>query len=154
MASEVNGDHIEALVLQTASLEMMLRLLITTFVGKRKKTHKKYWDGDAKFSQLISFYELLGGKPSIVAELVTYNARRNKIIHNTLHYESIEALMKEAQATYKDGVALSKKILRLLGFKIPPKFNKPLPYVRPLISTKELNKFSKELIRLFDSLKK
>ncbi len=62
IASEIQEDYIEGLVIQAALIEALLRIVITNKVGSRRRTHKKYWDGDAKFSQLIIYYELRKGK--------------------------------------------------------------------------------------------
>lgn len=86
IASEVHEDHIEALVLQVPVVEAFLRTAITKKIGHEKKSHKKYWDGDAKFSDLIKYYELLGGEEKLIDELIRYNTVRNKIIHSILQY--------------------------------------------------------------------
>jgi hypothetical protein len=125
MASEINEDHIEALVLQVPVLEAFLRTAITGKIGHEKKSHKKYWDGDAKFSDLIKYYELLGGEEKLIDELIRYNSVRNKIIHSTLQYPSIKALIGDAKLNYEFGTKLIKKFIKILGYKIPADFDKP-----------------------------
>ncbi len=93
IASEVQDDHIEGLVIQAALIEGLLRTAITIKVGSRKRTHKKYWDGDAKFSQLITYYELLDGKRDLIKLLTAYNSSRNKIVHHSLQFPSINSLI-------------------------------------------------------------
>lgn len=125
IASEVHEDHIEALVLQVPVVEAFLRTAITEKVGHEKKSHKKYWDGDAKFSDLIKYYELLGGEEKLIDELIKYNTIRNKIIHSTLQYSSIKTLIRNAKANYELGIKLIKKFFKILGIKIPADFDKP-----------------------------
>lgn len=124
IASEVHEDHIEALVLQVPIVEALLRTAITRKVGHESKSHKKYWDGEARFSELIKYYELLGGEEKTIDELIRYNTIRNKIIHSTLQYSSIKTLIKDAKSNYALGIKLINKILKILGFKIPDDFNK------------------------------
>lgn len=130
IASEVNEDHIGALVLQASLVEALLRVVITNQVGARRRTHKKYWDGDAKFSQLITYHELLGGKSALIKDLTKYNTTRNKIVHEALHYSSIKALIEEAEFCYQLGLILSTRLLRTAGFRVPRGFDKPLPFKR------------------------
>ena len=125
IASEVHEDYIEALVLQVPVVEAFLRTTITEKIGHEKKSHKKYWDGDSKFSELIKYYELLGGKEELIAELIKYNTMRNKIIHSTLQYSSIKTLISDAKSNYELGFKLIKKFLKILGYKIPVDFDKP-----------------------------
>lgn len=125
IASEVHEDHVEAMVLQVPVVEAFLRTAITEKVGHEKKTHKKYWDGDAKFSDLIKYYELLGGEEKLIDELIRYNTVRNKIIHSTLQYSSIKTLIKDAKSNYESGIKLIKKFFKILRIKIPADFDKP-----------------------------
>ncbi|MEY4602222.1 MAG: hypothetical protein RL292_163 [Candidatus Parcubacteria bacterium] len=125
IASEVHEDHIEALVLQVPVVEALLRTAITEKIGHEKKSHKKYWDGDSKFSDLIKYYELLEGNEKLIDELVRYNTIRNKIIHSTLQYSSIKTLITDAKSNYELGIRLIKKFLKILGYKIPVNFDKP-----------------------------
>lgn len=125
IASEVHEDYIEALVLQVPVLEAFLRTAITEKIGHKKKSHKKYWDGDSKFSELIKYYELLGGEEKLIDDLIRYNSIRNKIIHSTLQYSSIKTLIKDAKSNYELGIKLIKKFLKILGCKIPVDFDKP-----------------------------
>jgi hypothetical protein len=133
IASEVQEDHIEGLIIQAALLEALLRIAITIKVGPRRRTHKKYWDGNAKFSQLIAYYELLDGKRELIKSLDKYNIYRNKIVHSALQYPSIKALIEEARKTYNLGKEIEKKLLRVAGFKIPKNFDKPLGLRREII---------------------
>lgn len=125
IASEVHEDYIEALVLQVPVLEAFLRTAITKKIGHEKNSYKKYWDGDSKFSELIKYYELLGGEEKLIDDLIRYNNIRNKIIHSTLQYSSIKTLIKDARSNYELGTKLIKKFLKILGFKIPADFDKP-----------------------------
>lgn len=133
IASEVQEDHIEGLVIQAALIEALLRTAITNKVGSRRRTHKKYWDGDAKFSQLITYYELLDGKRDLIKLLAAYNSSRNKIVHHALQFPSMKSLIEEAKKTYALGKQIDKKLLRIIGFKIPKDFDKPLGIKRKLI---------------------
>lgn len=125
IASEVHEDYIEALVLQVPVLEAFLRTAITEKIGHERKSHKKYWGGDSKFSELIKYYELLGGEEKLIDDLIRYNNIRNKIIHSTLQYSSIKTLIKDAKLNYELGIKLIKKFLKILGYKIPADFDKP-----------------------------
>lgn len=136
IAAEVNEDYIEAMVLQAAALEAMLRGLITLKVGKEKISHKKYWNGDAKFSELINYYELLDGENNIIKSLTKYNSIRNKIIHKPHNYTSINLLVKDAKNNYELGLKLAKKMLILLGYKIPEDFDEPLGFERKFVKKK------------------
>ena len=133
IASEVQEDYIEGLVIQAALVEALLRVAITSKTGSRRRTHKKYWDGDAKFSQLITYYELLEGERDTIKLLVRYNTSRNKVVHDALKYPSIKALIEEAKETYNLGKKIDKKLLKSLGFKIPKDFDQPLAMRRELI---------------------
>jgi hypothetical protein len=133
IASEVQEDHIEGLVIQAVLIEALLRTAITVKVGSRKRTHKKYWDGDAKFSQLITYYELLNGKSDLIKLLIIYNGSRNKIVHRALEFTSIKSLIEEAKKTYVLGKQIDKKLLRIVGFRIPKDFDKPLGLRRNLV---------------------
>ena len=125
IATERNEDHIEALVLQASLVEIFLRIAITNQVGAKKRSHKKYWDGDAKFSQLVMYHELLGGKKDLIKDLARYNTIRNKIIHETVQYSSIHALILDAKLNYELGLTLMKRLMKFSGFKIPRDFDKP-----------------------------
>jgi hypothetical protein len=133
VASEVQEDYIEGLIIQAALIEALLRTAITNKVGSRRRTHKKYWDGDARFSRLIAYYELLGGKRDLVKSLVAYNSARNKIVHSALQYSSIKALIEEAKQTYGLGKEIDKKLLRVIGFKIPKDYDLPMGLRRELV---------------------
>lgn len=133
IASEVQEDYIEGLIIQAALIEALLRIAITNEVGSRRRSHKKYWDGDARFSQLIAYYELLDGKRDLVKLLTKYNSARNKIVHSPLQYSSIKALIEEAKETYNLGKEIDKKLLRTAGFKIPKDYDKPMGLRRELI---------------------
>lgn len=129
IASEVHEDYIEGLILQAALMESLLRIAITVKVG-RKRTHKKFWDGDAKFSQLIIYYDLLGGDRRIIRKLEQYNLIRNKLVHHPLRYASMSNLVEDAKLAYELGRGLSKKLLRAAGFKIPRNIDAPLKFKR------------------------
>ena len=133
IASEVQEDYIEGLVIQAALIEALLRMAITDKVGSRRHTHKKYWDGDANFSQLINYYELLDGKRDLIKLLSAYNASRNKVVHDALKYPSLTALIEDAKKTYNLGKEIDKKLLRTVGVKIPKDFDKPLGMRREIM---------------------
>lgn len=133
IASEVHEDYIEGLVIQAALLEALLRTAITTKVGSRKQTHKKYWGGDAKFQQLIIYYELLGGKRDLIKMLTIYNTSRNKIVHQPLQFSSIKSLIEEAKKTYLLGKKIDKKLLRVAGVKIPKEYDQSLGMRKQII---------------------
>ena len=105
------GQFLEVAILEAAFVEFMLRVNIFKKVSKKKElvidnSARKYWDGQASFSQLVDYYELLGGLKSTVRELRQYNALRNSIVHHLLEYKSIKKLYSDAKTCYKKGIVI------------------------------------------------
>lgn len=115
IASKHKEDYIEAAILQASLTEAALRTAITTSVGSRKKAFKKYWDGDVYFSQLIDYFELSGGRPSLVKRLREYNELRNNIVHRVLEYENIHKLIIDAKINYFVGKRLTMQLFKDAG---------------------------------------
>ena len=122
IACKKHEDYIEAAILQTALVEAMLRISITDKTGSRSKRFKKYWDGDARFSQLIDYYELLGGEKSLIKKLRNYNKLRNKIVHHAVEYSSIHKLVADAKRNYLLGEQIERLMLKKMGY-VPRKVN-------------------------------
>lgn len=121
IASE-HEDYIEAAILQASLTEGALRIAITSKVGNRKKAFKKYWDGDAYFSQLTDYFELVGGGTGLVKRLREYNIARNRIVHHTLEYQNINNLIKTVQNNYFLGKRIMKQLLKSAGFPEKSKY--------------------------------
>ncbi len=115
-ASKNNEDYIEAAILQASLTEAALRIAITAEVGSRKKAFRKYWDGDAYFSQLIDYFELSGGQPSLIKRLREYNNLRNKIVHHVLEYKNIKEIVEDARKNYFMGKRLTIQLIKSAGF--------------------------------------
>lgn len=115
IASKHKEDYIEAAILQASLTEAALRTAITGKIGSRKKAFKKYWDGDAYFSQLIDYFELAGGRSNLIKRLREYNNIRNRIVHHTLEYSSIQELVKDAKKNYLLGKRLTMQLLKEAG---------------------------------------
>lgn len=77
----------------------------------------KYWDGDAHFSQLIDYFELSGGKKSLVDSLRRYNKQRNMIVHHILEYKSIHDLVKDAKENFQLGREMSTQLIKDAGLQ-------------------------------------
>ncbi|MGB9005734.1 MAG: hypothetical protein WCB96_08430 [Candidatus Aminicenantales bacterium] len=107
--------YIESAILQASLTEAALRTAITTKVGSRKKAFKKYWDGDAYFSRLIDYFELTGGRPSIIKRLREYNKNRNKIVRHILEYKNIHELVSDAKKNYSMGKRLVMQLSQEAG---------------------------------------
>lgn len=115
IASKNHEDYIEAAILQATLTEVALRTAITTKVGSRRRAFRKYWDGDAYFSQLIDYLELSGGSPSLVRQLRVYNNLRNKIVHHALEYQNIHKLVDDAKNNYRMGKRLTMQLFKDAG---------------------------------------
>ncbi len=107
--------YIESAILQASLTEAALRIAITAKVGSKKKALKKYWDGDAFFSQLINYFELAGGRPSIIKRLREYNKNRNKIVHHILEYKNIHELVSDSKKNYSMGKRLVIQLFKEAG---------------------------------------
>lgn len=112
IAGKKNEDFIESAILQASLVEAALRMAITNKVGSRKKSFKKYWDGDARFEQLINYFELSGGQKKLIERLRIYNNTRNRIVHHTMR-----TLVKEAKKNYLLGKRLENKLYKEAGLK-------------------------------------
>lgn len=114
------GNFLEAAILEAAFVEFMLRALIFKKIAKKKnfadQFGSKYWDGDAKFSQLIDYYELLGGKTKTAQKLRQYNTLRNCIVHKLLEYNSIKKILMDAKSCYKHGIIIESELRVEAGF--------------------------------------
>jgi len=115
IASKHKEDYIESAILQASLTEAALRTAITKKVGSKKKAFKKYWDGDAYFSQLIDYFELTGGRPSLIKRLREYNNLRNKIVHHILEYKNINELVSDAKKNYSMGKRLTMQLIKEVG---------------------------------------
>lgn len=115
IASKHKEDYIEAAILQASLTEAALRTAITTKVGSRKKAFKKYWDGEAYFSQLIDYFELAGGTSGLIKRLRDYNNLRNKIVHHVLEYQNIHELISDARTNYLLGRRLTTQLFKDIG---------------------------------------
>ena len=99
---------LEAVMLQFLLIELFLR---SNILVKLKAKKKKYFDNDdCKFSQLIDYYDLLGGGEKLVVLLRKYNKGRNVIMHHALKFKSVEALEKEAKETFNRGQKIIEKL--------------------------------------------
>lgn len=115
IASEHKEDYIEAAILQASLTEAALRAAIASRVGSRKKVFKKYWDGDAYFSQLTDYFELLGVGSGLAKRLREYNKTRNKIVHHTLEYQNINDLIHAAKKNYFLGKRVMNQLFKDAG---------------------------------------
>lgn len=115
IASKHKEDYVEAAILQVSLTEAALRIAITTKVGSRKKAFKRYWDGDAYFSQLIDYFELSGGSSGLIKRLRKYNNLRNKIVHHMLEYKNIHELIIDAKTNYLLGKRLATQLFKVAG---------------------------------------
>jgi hypothetical protein len=114
-AGKQREAYIESAILQASLTEAALRTAITTKVGSKKKAFKKYWDGDAYFSQLIDYYELTGGRPIIIKRLREYNKIRNKIVHHILEYKNIYEPVSDAKKNFSMGKRLVMQLFKEAG---------------------------------------
>jgi hypothetical protein len=110
--SAANGDYIQASIIHAALLEAMLRIAITEITGVDRERYRKYWDGDAKFHQLVDYYELLGGNARLVDRLRAYNKARNRLVHRILEFKDEEMLNKVAKKNYEQSKELSAELVR------------------------------------------
>lgn len=104
------GLFLQAAFIAHPLVEVSLRGIIRCLAFLRKienQSTRKYWDEkEIRFSDLIKYYELLGGSSQTTEKLREYNKKRNELVHSMVTAEDMNDLLGKAVENYSEGAFL------------------------------------------------
>ena len=108
-------NFVEAALIEINLVETSVRGLIRCLAvvrGIDKNKARIYWDEPmTRFSDLIKYYELLGGKVETVKNLSDFNQGRNNLVHKMVTMENYQELLGKSLENYSVGRFLDEKLI-------------------------------------------
>jgi len=108
--------YYEAVILQTALIEHLLRLSIINLTPN-DPSYKRFFDPDIRLFNLINYWYLTCEETEIFKKLDKYRTERNKLVHKILTYNNLTDLNTSSKTTYLLGEKIIDSLKKIEPFK-------------------------------------